>query len=92
MREEFLGLRNDVRLKHKYNEECFSGGKAATQIWRADSIEKMKRQSLDGTLIENYGGKVTAKLGGKHVAVVEEQVPLARGHPPRRRGPSCHHN
>ena len=28
----------------------------------------------------------------KHVAVVEEQVPLARGHPPRRRGPSCHHN
>lgn len=84
MRDEFLGFREDeVLLTKQYHQERFSGGKAATPVWTVKSIESMKKQSMDGKLIGNYGGKGTAKLRGyaakyckgKHVAVVGSKSP-----------------
>lgn len=85
MRKEFLNFRgeDDVLLKNEYHQERFSGGKAATPLWKEESIEGMKQQSMEGKLIGNYAGKGTVKLRtyaeeyckGKHVAVVGSKSP-----------------
>lgn len=86
MRKDFLGFVDngtEVILKGEFYTERFSGGEAATPSWSVKSIEKMKKQSMEGKLIGNYGGKGTAKLRayaekycrGKHVAVVGSKSP-----------------